>query len=87
MGNTRAIDILANQALAERSSRETWQNQHAPTLTQYVDVQTGAGAFSGSTANAAAVAAALNNGGINRLRLNPRKTFHDCTHSGDDFLN
>lgn len=65
MGNTRAIDILANQALAERSSRETWQNQHAPTLTQYVDVQTGAGAFSGSTANAAAVAAALNNGGIN----------------------
>ena len=65
MGNTRAIDILANQALAERSSRETWQNQHAPTLTQYVDVQTGAGAFSGSTANAAAVAAAINNGGIN----------------------
>ena len=65
MGNTRAIDILANQALAERNSRETWQNQHAPTLTQYVDVQTGAGAFSGSNANAAAVAAAINNGGIN----------------------
>ena len=65
MGNTRAIDILANQALTERNSRETWQNQHAPTLTQYVDVQTGAGAFSGSTANAAAVAAAINNGGIN----------------------
>ena len=65
MGNARAIDILANQALSERNSRETWQNQHAPTLTQYVDVQTGAGAFSGSTANAAAVAAAINNGGIN----------------------
>lgn len=64
-GNARAIDIIANQQLAERTSRETWQNTHAPTLTQYVDVQTGAGAFSGSTANAAALAAAINNGGVN----------------------
>lgn len=62
-GNTRAIDILANQQLAERNSRETWQLQHAPSITQYVDVQSGAGAFSGASANAAAFA--LNNGGIN----------------------
>lgn len=65
-GNARAIDILANQQLAERNSRETWQNTHAPTLTQYVDVQTGAGAFSGSTSNALATALALqNNSGVN----------------------
>lgn len=65
-GNARAIDILANQHLAERSSREAWQNTHAPTLTQYVDVQTGAGAFSGSTSNALATALALqNNSGVN----------------------
>jgi hypothetical protein len=66
-GNSKAIDILASQALAERNSRETWQNQHAPTLTQYVDVQTGAGAFSGASANSLATALALqnNNNGIN----------------------
>jgi hypothetical protein len=64
-GNSRAIDILASHQLAERSSREMWQNTHAPTLTQYVDVQTGAGAFSGSTSNALATALALNNGGVN----------------------
>lgn len=64
-GAMKSIDILAAQALQDRQSRETWQNQHAPTLTQYVDVQTGAGAFSGSTSNALATAYALNNNGIN----------------------
>ncbi|MBO5044893.1 MAG: hypothetical protein J6C45_07630 [Alistipes sp.] len=65
-GSERAIDILANQAVVERQSRENWQAQHAPTLTQYVDVQTGAGAYSGSNANAAATALALQqNSGIN----------------------
>ena len=62
-GNERAIDILAQQTLQERQSRETWQNIHAPSTVQYVDVQTGAGAFSGSNANA--VAAALQNSGLN----------------------
>ena len=65
-GAERSIDILANQAIVERQSRESWQAQHAPTLTQYVDVQTGAGAFSGSSANAAAAALAYQqNNGIN----------------------
>ena len=63
--NQNYINQVAALTLAERQSRETWQNQHAPTLTQYVDVQTGAGAFSGSSANAAAIATALNNSGIN----------------------
>ena len=65
-GTMKAVDLLAQQALQERQSREAWQGQHAPTLTQYVDVQTGAGAFSGSNANAAAAALAYNqNYGIN----------------------
>ena len=57
-GNTKAIDILANNYLIERQSRESWQNQHAPTITQYTDVRTGAGAFSGAGANALASASA-----------------------------
>ena len=76
-GNERAIDLLAQQAIIERQSRETWQNYHAPTTTQYVDVQTGAGAFSGATSNALATAYALNQqnglnsaiGGCNFLRV------------------
>lgn len=36
----------------ERSIRENWQNYHAPTTTQYVDVRSGAGSFAGAGANA-----------------------------------
>ena len=32
----------------ERIIRENWQNRHAPSTTQYVDVRTGAGAFAGA---------------------------------------
>ena len=46
------IAQLSSLVLAERQSRETWQHQHAPTMTQYVDVQTGAGAFAGSNSSA-----------------------------------
>lgn len=63
--NTNYINQVAGFMASERLSRETWQNIHAPSTTQYVDVQTGAGAFSGSSANAAALAAAINNNGIN----------------------
>ena len=76
-GNERAIDILAQGMIQERQSRESWQDKHSPSTIQYVDVQTGAGAFSGSNANAAALAAAINNnnginsaiGGCNFLRV------------------
>lgn len=76
-GNERAIDILAQGMIQERQSREAWQDKHSPSTIQYVDVQTGAGAFSGSNANAAALAAAINNnsginsavGGCNFLRV------------------
>lgn len=64
--NTNYINQMVGMMQAERVSRETWQNYHAPTTTQYVDVQTGAGAFSGSTSNAIATALALqNNNGLN----------------------
>lgn len=74
-GNERAIDILAQGMLQERQSREAWQDKHSPSTIQYVDVQTGAGAFSGSNANAVAAALAQNNGlnsaigGCNFLRV------------------
>ena len=58
-GNARAIDILAQQALIERQSRESWQTANAPSIRQYVDVQAGAGAGAGSAANALASAEAL----------------------------
>lgn len=62
-GNARAIDMLAEQMLNERQSREAWQSKHSPSTIQYVDVQTGAGAF--SNANAAALAYQNQNFGIN----------------------
>lgn len=58
-GNAKAIDILAQQALVERQSRESWQLNHAPTISQYVDVRTGAGAGAGAGANALATAEAM----------------------------
>lgn len=64
--NAHSIDQLAALTIAERNSREGWQMANAPTIRQYVDVQTGAGAFSGSTSNALATALALQqNSGIN----------------------
>jgi hypothetical protein len=71
MANQNSLNNLAALTLAERTSRESWQNQHAPTLTQYVDVRAGAGAG----ANALSVAEALaiaNNGGLNPAIA------HDC---------
>lgn len=64
--NANSIEQLAALTLAERNSREGWQMANAPTIRQYVDVQTGAGAFSGSSSNALATALALQqNSGIN----------------------
>lgn len=64
-GNERTIDKLSEFAMREAERRDRWEDKHSPSTIQYVDVQTGAGAFSGSSANAAAVAAAINNNGIN----------------------
>lgn len=68
-GNSKAIDLLAQHAMTERQSRETWQNTHAPSMTQYVDVRTSAGAGAGANSTALslaeAIALAQNNSGIN----------------------
>jgi hypothetical protein len=63
MANQNSLNNLAALTLAECTSRETWQNNHAPTLTQYVDVRAGAGA--GANALSVAEALALQNNGIN----------------------
>ena len=62
LANQNSLNNVAALVLAERTSRETWQNNHAPTLTQYVDVRAGAGA--GANALSVAEALALTNGGI-----------------------
>ena len=73
--NQNYINQVASLAIAERQSRENWQIANSPTIRQYVDVQTGAGAFSGSTSNALAAAIAQNSGlnsaigGCNFLRV------------------
>lgn len=60
-GNENTMNVLANNLTqlstlmaAERNSRETWQNTHAPTLTQYVDVKTATQANACSSAFASA---------------------------------
>ena len=54
-GNERVVDKLSEFTLREAERRERWEDKHSPSTIQYVDVQTGAGAF--SNANAAALAA------------------------------
>lgn len=56
-GNERTIDKLSDFAMREAERRERWEDKHSPSTIQYVDVQTGAGAFS----NASAAAIAANN--------------------------
>lgn len=65
-GNTKAIEYVATTLAQERGSRETWQNTHAPSLTQYVDVRAGAGAGAGANALSQAEAVAAILGGNNR---------------------
>lgn len=61
--NQNALNNLAALTLQERNSRESWQNLHAPTIAQYIDVRAGAGA--GANALSVAEALALQNNGIN----------------------
>ena len=76
---TNNLNQLASLALAERTSREGWQNMHAPTLTQYVNASAnagaGAGAFSTAQSNALAQAEAaiLTQGLLGNLNQCPQK--------------
>lgn len=56
---TNNLNQLATLALAERTSRETWQGTHAPTMTQYVSASANAGAGAGAGALSNAQSAAL----------------------------
>lgn len=56
---------------AERVSRETWQNYHAPSTTQYVDVRTGAFSGAGSNALAQAEAQIVSNALTGRMQACP----------------
>ena len=55
---TNNLNQLSALALAERSSREGWQNMHAPTMVQYTNATANAGAGAGalSTAQSSALA-------------------------------
>ena len=57
--NAAAVANLTSVLLAERASRESWQNTNAPTVRQYVDVQAAPQAQSTSSAGA------LNSNGLN----------------------
>lgn len=74
---TNNLNQLANLALAERTSREGWQNMHAPTLTQYVNASAnagaGAGASSVSNAWAQAEANLLSSALMNRTQVCPQE--------------
>ena len=56
--NMNYINQVSGLILAERTSRENWQNVHAPTTTQYVDIRTASLAGAGSASNAFAQAEA-----------------------------
>jgi len=69
-GNKDALNLVSQFMLSERTSREGWQNQHMPTLQQYVDVKTQATSNPSVSASALADAYAYaiaqnNNGGLN----------------------
>lgn len=55
----------------ERVSRESWQNYHAPSTTQYVDVRSGAFAGAGSNAWAQAEAQIVSNALTGRMQTCP----------------
>ena len=57
----------------ERAIRENWQNRHAPSTTQYVDVRTGAFAGAGSNAWAQAEAQILGNVLSGRTQMCPQE--------------
>lgn len=74
---TNNLNQLSALALAERTSREGWQNMHAPTLTQYVNASAnagaGAGASSVSNAWAQAEANLLSSALMNRTQVCPQE--------------
>lgn len=73
LANLQISETQNRQAMvnAERISRETWQNYHAPTTTQYVDVRSGAFSGAGSNALAQAEAQIVSNALTGRMTTCP----------------
>ena len=73
LANLQISETQNRQAMvnAERVSRETWQNYHAPTTTQYVDVRSGAFSGAGSNALAQAEAQIVSNALTGRMTTCP----------------
>lgn len=75
--NMNYINQMTAFTLAEKQARETWQNANAPTIRQYVDVQSGAFAGAGSNAQSSALAQAeatlLTQGLLGNLNQCPQK--------------
>ena len=68
-GNERVVDKLAEFTLRENERRANWENKNTPSTLQYVDVQTGAGAFSNANATANnPLASAVGNCGFIRVQ-------------------
>lgn len=69
--NSAAIGAMYNSMQCERTARQNWEMKNTPTMQNYVDVQASpyvnaqAGALSSATSDAIALAALMNNGGIN----------------------
>lgn len=74
---TNNLNQLATLALAERTSREGWQNANSPSIRNYVDIQTGAlaGANANAVSNAWAQAEAnlLSSALMNRTQVCPQE--------------
>lgn len=76
---TNNLNQLASLAIAERTSREGWQNMHAPSMTQYVNATANAGAGAGAGANsvsnawAQAEANLLSSALMNRTQVCPQE--------------
>lgn len=74
---TNNLNQLASLALAERTSREGWQNANSPSIRNYVDIQSGAlagaGASSVSNAWAQAEANLLSSALMNRTQVCPQE--------------
>lgn len=71
--NQNYINQVSALLLNEKNARETWQNVHAPSTTQYVDIRTAslAGAGAGSNALAQAEAQIVSNALTGRMTTCP----------------
>lgn len=69
--NQNYINQVSALLINEKNARETWQNVHAPSTTQYVDIRTASLAGAGSNALAQAEAQIVSNALTGRMTTCP----------------